>query len=270
MGLLDDAIREHLELKRRRGADPGEVSRQESDALGAVRRTADGAPDLTDVPATQSPDAEVATAHEPVAEAQAPWQEEHTAIHESPEPAYEPPPIPPAGAIPPAPPAAPPSAPPAYEPPPAPAAYAPPPPPPAPAYEPPAAHDPSPPEPDFDPFPELADEPPIQPPPEPERGSLLSRFMRGRREHAPEPEPPQPPAAHDPPPTRDYGSPAPHAQPPPPHTPPPAHEPDVVPADDEPGGEDLLEETPDFLEETPEHDRLWFEQRPPRDFDFDG
>ena len=29
-----------------------------------------------------------------------------------------------------------------------------------------------------------------------------------------------------------------------------------------------LEETPDFLQETPEHDRLWFEQRPPRDFDF--
>jgi hypothetical protein len=33
--------------------------------------------------------------------------------------------------------------------------------------------------------------------------------------------------------------------------------------------EDLLEETPEFLEETPEHDRLWFEQRPPKDFDFD-
>jgi hypothetical protein len=32
--------------------------------------------------------------------------------------------------------------------------------------------------------------------------------------------------------------------------------------------EDLLEETPDFLEETPEHDRLWFEQKPPKDFDF--
>jgi hypothetical protein len=32
---------------------------------------------------------------------------------------------------------------------------------------------------------------------------------------------------------------------------------------------DALEDTPDFLEETPEHDRLWFEQKPPRDFDFD-
>lgn len=34
--------------------------------------------------------------------------------------------------------------------------------------------------------------------------------------------------------------------------------------------EDMLEETPEFLQDTPEHDRLWFEQRPPRDFDFDG
>ena len=40
------------------------------------------------------------------------------------------------------------------------------------------------------------------------------------------------------------------------------HEPDR----DEP---DVLEDTPDFLQETPEHDRLWFEQKPPRDFDFD-
>ena len=32
--------------------------------------------------------------------------------------------------------------------------------------------------------------------------------------------------------------------------------------------EDVLEETPDFLQETPEHDRLWFEQKPPKDFDF--
>jgi hypothetical protein len=41
MGLLDDAIREHLELKRLRGADPGEVAREEDDALGPVRREAD-------------------------------------------------------------------------------------------------------------------------------------------------------------------------------------------------------------------------------------
>jgi hypothetical protein len=33
---------------------------------------------------------------------------------------------------------------------------------------------------------------------------------------------------------------------------------------------DVLEGTPDFLRETPEQERLWFEQQPPpRDFDFD-
>lgn len=37
----------------------------------------------------------------------------------------------------------------------------------------------------------------------------------------------------------------------------------------EEGKEDVLEETPEFLQDAPEHDRLWFEQRPPRDFDFD-
>ncbi len=36
MGLLDDAIREHLELKRLRGADPGEVAREEKDVLGSA------------------------------------------------------------------------------------------------------------------------------------------------------------------------------------------------------------------------------------------
>jgi hypothetical protein len=35
------------------------------------------------------------------------------------------------------------------------------------------------------------------------------------------------------------------------------------------GDEDVLEETPDFLEEAPEDDQLWFEQKPPKDFDFD-
>ncbi len=37
----------------------------------------------------------------------------------------------------------------------------------------------------------------------------------------------------------------------------------------EESAEDVLEETPEFLRDTPEQDRLWFEQRPPRDFDFD-
>jgi hypothetical protein len=38
---------------------------------------------------------------------------------------------------------------------------------------------------------------------------------------------------------------------------------------EEDGEEDVLEETPEFLQDTPEHDRLWFEQKPPKDFDFD-
>jgi hypothetical protein len=32
---------------------------------------------------------------------------------------------------------------------------------------------------------------------------------------------------------------------------------------------DVLEDTPDFLEDAPEDDELWFEQKPPKDFDFD-
>ena len=42
--------------------------------------------------------------------------------------------------------------------------------------------------------------------------------------------------------------------------------------------DDVLEETPDFLEETPDfldepppdQERLWFERKPPKDFDFDS
>jgi hypothetical protein len=46
---------------------------------------------------------------------------------------------------------------------------------------------------------------------------------------------------------------------------------EAAPSDeDEPAEDDVLEETPEFLQDTPEHDRLWFEQRPPKDFDFDG
>ena len=62
---------------------------------------------------------------------------------------------------------------------------------------------------------------------------------------------------------------------------PPAQEPEdtAAPAPDwsssdppegpEEATEDVLEETPEFLEDMPEQDRLWFEQRPPKDFDFD-
>jgi hypothetical protein len=218
MGLLDEAIREHLELKRRRGADASEISRQESDALGPVRRSPEGVPDLSDLPPLQDPELAAEPDAPAVPETPSPWEE--TTVHTPPsEPIYEPPPVP----------AAPP-----------PAAYEPPAPPRAPA-EPPAA----------------TAEPAAE---EPSHPSLLSRLnptgriRHGRREHADEPVvPPAPPLE---PPVEA-------------HEPPPAHEPDIIPADDEPEGEDLLEETPEFLEETPEHDRLWFEQRPPRDFNFD-
>ena len=42
-----------------------------------------------------------------------------------------------------------------------------------------------------------------------------------------------------------------------------------LPENPEDEGEAVLEETPEFLEDMPEQDRLWFEQRPPKDFDFD-
>jgi hypothetical protein len=49
----------------------------------------------------------------------------------------------------------------------------------------------------------------------------------------------------------------------------PAEEPKLVEPPAPRADEDVLEETPDFLEETPEDDQLWFEQKPPKDFDFD-
>jgi hypothetical protein len=39
VGELEDAIREHLELKRQRGADPAEVAREEHEALAPVTRS---------------------------------------------------------------------------------------------------------------------------------------------------------------------------------------------------------------------------------------
>src|ERR1039458_323457 len=45
MGILDEAIKEHLDLKRRRGADPTEVERLEREALAPVRRAPQEAAD---------------------------------------------------------------------------------------------------------------------------------------------------------------------------------------------------------------------------------
>jgi len=151
MGVLDDAIREHLELKRKHGAPEQEVEQQAQEALGPVGRA----------PA------------EPLAEEQA-------------EPGIA-------------------------------------------AVEP-AAVEPGPPEP-ADPV---------------EAEIQTGEAVETEQEWEPEPERP----AGDTPP-RGFA---------------PVEDPS--PADDG-DDEDVLEETPDFLQETPEHDRLWFEQKPPRDFDFD-
>ena len=151
MGLLDDAIREHLELKRRHGADPDEVQRQEREALGASPQRAEFAQPEGEEPG----DAEVEAPDGPA---------------------------------------------------------------PPPEEEPAAA----------------------QPPPgEEEDPWLVEDLADPEPEPAPEPEEPGSFAAGD------------------------------VVAPDEEQPADELEETPDFLQETPEHDRLWFEQKPPRDFDWD-
>jgi hypothetical protein len=160
MGLLDDAIREHLELKRQHGGDPSEIERQEREAFGPGGRQAapvEDAPAPAD-DAVAAPEAAAPAADEAPADA--------TRVM------------------------------------------------PAPAPEPEAA----PPE-----------EPAIDPPAD-----------AGSDETAP---------GHDEDPwlVEEIADPKLETQP----------------------EEDVLEETPDFLQETPEHDRLWFEQKPPRDFDWD-
>src|SRR3954469_1487762 len=171
MGLLDDAIREHLELKRKHGADPEAVARQEKEALGQG-----------------GPRAEFA---QPAAEPEAP----------APEAPAEP----------------------------APAAEA---------------------------TPEI-DVPEFQPEPEPAPpADELPQGEPGITEIPTESHPAAAPGYDEDPWLDD--------------------EPDEVPAEESletrakpEGEEDVLEETPEFLQETPEHDRLWFEQKPPRDFDWD-
>jgi hypothetical protein len=205
MGLLDDAIREHLDLKRRRGADPGEIERAEREALGPVRR----GPEMTGeeiIPAEDlapAPAAEMEAEHPPAqSEAWEPFHEdpELHALEEHEEMApYEPSRAP---------------------------------------HGDPLMHD----EP-------LSDEPfgAVSPPP-----ADLSPV--------PEAEPPPAPHPADPPPLAhpDESS----AQ----HVDQETEEYELEPEADD----DVLETTPEFLQDAPEHDRLWFEQRPPRDFDFDG
>jgi hypothetical protein len=56
-----------------------------------------------------------------------------------------------------------------------------------------------------------------------------------------------------------------HDLPPAEPSPPAAEQEELTP---EPGHVDALEDTPEFLEDKPEDEDAWFEQRPPKDFDF--
>jgi hypothetical protein len=175
MGLLDEAIREHLELQRKRGADPAEVTRQEQEALGPAVREQPQPPQAA-VPDPDHPQG-LTGAEDAATSALAPEAPDSEA-----------------------------------------------------GLEP------------------IEDLPPAVPDPEapPHQGPEPGEGLR------PDPEAPAPPA--------------PEAQ----ET--VAFDADEIFAEDKPPEaeeEDVLEETPDFLQETPEHDRLWFEQKPPRDFDFD-
>ena len=69
MGLLDDAIRQHLDLKRKHGATDEELRRQETEALGPARRDFTGDRDqAAESAAGEAEEAAPAAAPEPVAE----------------------------------------------------------------------------------------------------------------------------------------------------------------------------------------------------------
>jgi hypothetical protein len=232
MGVLDDAIREHLELKRKHGVAEDELQRQEEEALGPARR--DVAQQPEDAEVTEVGAAE-AGGNGPAPEAQ------DTALFDGEEPEAE--------AAEPAPPAGdppfdtPPSRPPAAE---APPAEAPPveapPAEPTPVEPPPVEPPPGDPDPDERP----AHEPPAAGPSE--LDADLDELAASEPGHEPDPDD----ALGD---TEPHGFDA------------LDEDEDEEPIDD--AELDVLEDTPDFLQETPEHDRLWFEQKPPRDFDFD-
>ena len=194
MGLLDDAIRQHLDLKRRHGADPTDVAKLEHEAFGPIVRGEARATPGLDAPASAAGVFDASAREEPFADVEAD-DEEWASTHPAAEPAATLPPprsVAPEPAVPQRPRAAP------------------------------------------EPVAPIVPEPP-RAAPEPLRpGGSVPLDDIGER-------------------TVEFSALHP--------------EPDPQP-DAEPGEHDELEETPDFLQETPEHDRLWFEQKPPRDFDF--
>jgi hypothetical protein len=186
MGILDDAIREHLELKRQHGVAEEELQRQEEEALGPARR---------DV-AQQREKAEPLAGQTATAESDEPAADQETALFDmESDAAADAPPradAPVAEEI-------------------------------EPTHAEPIAAEPTPVEP-----------PPVEPP--------LHDFEAVDEEDEEDREEE-------------------------------LEDEDLLSAEEEAAAEegdpDVLEDTPDFLQETPEHDRLWFEQKPPRDFDFD-
>jgi hypothetical protein len=266
MGILDDAIREHLELKRKHGVPEEEVERQQEEALGPARRDVAQQPEETEIAAEAVDDTSLfdGGGDAPVAEAPAVAHEE-TAI---PEPPAGAPDAPPAEAVPAEPPfsSAPPAEPFAREP------FSEEPPPEPFSEEPPEAE------------PAVADHTGLEPPPDEDEPAAAGLTAEPSAAEPAEPSaaepPPEPPAverAAEPDPHAALGDTEPHGF--------PALDDDddlseddaveddaddpLPAADVEDDDLDVLEDTPDFLQETPEHDRLWFEQKPPRDFDFD-
>jgi hypothetical protein len=207
MGILDDAIREHLELKRSHGASEQEIRQQEAEAFGPVRQDVVAeAPAAAAEPVVDEP--AVAAEHGLPAEAD-PYTV-HPGDHPVPDPNEH---VHPGGSDP-------------------------------------AWRE------DTDLFAEPAA--PSQSAPvhhHEERHPALHDTDEHLRASSHAPEPVFGHAA---------GAPEAPVSPQPPVEEPPVEEPEPAGADDE----DVLEETPEFLQDAPEHDRLWFEQRPPRDFDF--
>jgi hypothetical protein len=209
MGLLDDAIKEHIDLKRRRGADPTEVERLEREALGPVRR---GPQEAADLP-MEAPETAARVAYPDDEEAEHEWVEpaedepvfDHHAHEES-------------------------------------------------DREPPRHH-------------EIAEEWDSHEPLDLQKPRAPSRPSEPAEEPLPADTPP--PSAATPPPS-DVAPPTPAPAEADHHLDEETAEYDIESEElKKPKGEDVLEETPEFLQDTPDHDRLWFEQRPPRDFDFD-
>jgi hypothetical protein len=91
MGVLDDAIREHLDLKRRRGASDDEIARAEAEALGPPRRAVD-VPDDDEEPGADDAQTRLIEPMEDVAPPPPPRPAPTRAVHDIDEDPLAPPP----------------------------------------------------------------------------------------------------------------------------------------------------------------------------------